>query len=89
MCHIWVNGLMGKESACQCRRHRRHGFKPWVRKIPLRRKWQPILVFLPGKSHGQRSLAGYSPWGHKESDMTKQLNTHTHTHTYTHTPINV
>ena len=36
---------------------------PWVRKILWRRKWQPILVFLPGKSHGQRSLAGYSPWG--------------------------
>ena len=39
-----------------------------------RRKWQPAPVFLPGKSHGQRSLAGYSPWGHKESDMIKRLN---------------
>ena len=38
---------------------------------PLERKWLPILVFLPGKSHGQRSLAGYSPWGHKESDTTE------------------
>ena len=37
------------------------------------RKWQPTLVFLPGEFHGQRSLAGYSPWGCKESDMTKQL----------------
>ena len=44
---------------------------PWVGKIPWRRKWQPIPVFLPEKSHGQRSLAGYSPWGRKESDMTK------------------
>ena len=47
----------------------------WVRKSPWRRKWQPAPVFLPGKSHGQRSLVGYSPWGHKESDMTKKLNT--------------
>ena len=38
---------------------------------PWRRKWTPIPVFLPGKSHGQRSLAGYSPWGCKESDMTE------------------
>ena len=47
--------------------------------FPWRRKWQPTPVFLPGKSHGWRSLAGYSPWGHTESDMTEQLNTHTHT----------
>ena len=46
----------GKESACQGRRLR---FDPWVRKIPWRRKWQPTPVFLPGESHGQRSLAGY------------------------------
>ena len=43
----------------------RSGFDPWVRKIPWRRKWQPTPVFLPGKSHGQRSLVGYSPWGCK------------------------
>ena len=56
----WLNG---KESTYRsCRRHR---FHPWVRKIPWRQKWWPIPVFLPGKSHGQRSLAGYSPWGHK------------------------
>ena len=41
--------------------------------MPWRRKWQPTPVFLPGKSQGQRGLVGYSPWGHKESDMTKQL----------------
>ena len=46
-------------------------FSPWVRKIPWRRKWQSTPVFLPRKSHGQRSLVDYSPWGHKESDMTK------------------
>ena len=48
----------------------RPGFDPWVEKIPWRRKWQPTSVFMPGKSHGQRSLAGYSPWGHKELDRT-------------------
>ena len=52
-------GSVGKESACQCRRGKRCGFDPWVRKIPSRGKWQPIPVFLPGKSYGQRSLAGY------------------------------
>ena len=45
--------------------YRRAGFDPWVGKIPWRRKWQHTPVFLPGKSHGQRSLAGCSPWGHK------------------------
>ena len=38
---------------------------PWIRKIPWRRKWQPSPIFLPEKSHGQRNLAGYSPYGHK------------------------
>ena len=56
----WCNG---KESACQCRRR---GFDPWVGKIRWRRKWQPTPVLMPGESHGQRSLSGYSPWGHKE-----------------------
>ena len=51
----------------------RPGFDPWVRKIPWRRKWQSTPVLLPGKSHGQRSLVGYSPWGHKESDTTERL----------------
>ena len=51
----------GKETACQCRRHKRHGFHPLVQKILWRRKWQPTPAFLPGESHGQRSLAGYSP----------------------------
>ena len=65
------SGASGKEPACQCRRQKRHGFNPWVRKIPWRRKWQPTLGFLPEESHGQRNLAGYSPWDHKESDMTE------------------
>ena len=53
-----------KEFTCQCRRH---GIDPWVRKIPWRRKWQPTLVFLPGKSHGQRSLVSYRPRGWQKS----------------------
>ena len=55
----------GKEPACQCRRHKEYRFDPWVRKISWRRKWQSTPVFLPGESHGQRNLAGYSPWGRK------------------------
>ena len=46
-------------------------FDPWVGKILWRRKWQPAPVFLPGKFHRQRSLAGYRPWGHKELDITE------------------
>ena len=72
---IGLNGppwwLSGEEPAFQCRRH---GFNPWVRKIPWIRKWQHTPVFLPGKSHGQRSLVGYRPWGGKESDTTERLN---------------
>ena len=50
-------------------RHKRHGFDPWVRKIPWRRTWQPTPAFLPGKCHRQWSLVGYSPWDCKELDM--------------------
>ena len=57
---------VGKESACS----------PWVRKIPWRRKWQTTPVFLPAEFYGHRNLVGYSPWGHKESDMTNQINHH-------------
>ena len=53
-----------------------HGFNPWVRMVPWRREWQPSPVFLPGKSHGQRSLWGYIEWNHKEMDMTEQLSAH-------------
>ena len=60
---VWgfPGGASGKEPTCQCRRHKRHRFGPWVKKIPWRRVQQPTPVFLPGESHGQRSLAGYSP----------------------------
>ena len=51
---------------------------PGLGKIPWRKKRQPIPVFLPGESHGQRSLVGYSPWGRKESDTTVRLSTHAH-----------
>ena len=65
--HLWIyrsfpGGFSSKESACKSRRCR---FDSWVGKIPWRSKWQPTPVFLPRKSHGQRSLVGYSPWGHK------------------------
>ena len=71
--------LSNKEPACQCWRHRRHVYDPWVRKIHCRRKWQPTPVFLPGKSHGQRSMVGYSPWDcGVEHDLATE---HTHTDT--------
>ena len=83
--------LNGEESICQCRRHRRCEFDPWVGKLSWRRKWQPTPVFLPGEAHGQGSLAGYNPCRPKESDTSEKLcacmhvHTHTQTHTHTHT----
>ena len=68
---IFPGGSSGKEPAYQCRRHQRHGFDPWVRKICWRRSRQPTPVFLPGEPHEQRSLVGYSSKSHKESDMTE------------------
>ena len=59
---------------------------PVLGKIPWKRQWQPTPVFLPREFHGQGSLAGYSPWGHKESNMTEQL-MQTHAHTPTHTKL--
>ena len=86
--------LSSKESAYKCKSHRSWRLHPWVRMIPWRRKWQPTPVFLPGKPHGQRSLAAYSPWGCKELDTTEWLSCDTrkvcvyiHTHTHTHTRI--
>ena len=69
----------GEEFACKCRRRKRHRFNPWVWKSPWRRAWQPAPLFLPGESHGQRTLAGYSPWGNKESNTTEHTCTPTHT----------
>ena len=70
---IFPDGTSSKDSARQCGNHRRYRFHPWVRKIPWRWKWQPAPVFLPGKSHEQRSLVGCSPrvtkseltWAHR------------------------
>ena len=81
----WVKNLPAIQ------RHRRHGrrrFDPWVGKIPWKRKWQPTAVSLPRQFHGQRSLLNYSPYSHKESEMTENVHayTHTQTHTHTHTP---
>ena len=72
---LWLSsdfpgGSDGKSLCLQCGRP---GFHPWVGKIRWRRKWQSTPVLLPGKSHGQRILVGYSPWGLKESDTTEQL----------------
>ena len=55
----------GKEPASQCRRPKRCGFNPWVGKISRKRAWHPTPVFSPGEAHGQRGLAGYSPWGRR------------------------
>ena len=75
-------GASDKEPTYQCRKHDRGVFSPWVGKIPWRKEWHTAPVFLPRKFHGQRSLLGYNPGGHKESDMTEQLSTHTeHAHT--------
>jgi len=66
---------------CQFRRHQRRGFNPWVRKIPWKRAWQPTPVLLPRKSHGWRSLVGYSPWGSQRvrHDWVTSLKSYKHT----------
>ena len=64
-------GASVKESAHRRRRHKRCEFDPWVRKIPGRREWKLTPVFSPVKFLGQRSLEGYSPWGHKELNTTE------------------
>ena len=74
-CRNFLGFPGGKKSACQCRKCKRCRFNPQDGKMPWKRKWQPTPVFLPGKSHGHRSLAGYSPWGRKKSDRTEQLST--------------
>ena len=85
--HYWATSLLhffkvtkglprwcgGKESTCQCRRHKGHGFYPWVGEMPWSMKWQPTPVFMPGKFHRQRNLPDYSLWGCKESDTTEWL----------------
>ena len=76
---MWVQSLGGEDPLevgvvrkppASAGDEKRCGFNPWVGKIPWRRAWRPTPVFLPGESHGGRSLAVYSPWGHKEWDTT-------------------
>ena len=71
--YLWKVGTVDKESTYQCRRHKRCGFDPWVRKSPLRRKWQPTLVFFPGKFHRQKSLVDGVE---KSQTRPKQRSTH-------------
>ena len=83
----WASPMAPWQRIClQCRRQERCEFDPWVGKIPWRRKWQPTPVFLPRKFHGQRSLVGYSPWGHRVRHDWVCMHTHvcvrTHTHNY-------
>ena len=71
-------GLAVKNPPTSVEDARDEGSIPGSGRFPWRRKWQPTPLFLPGESHGQRSLAVYSPWGHKESDTTEATQ-HTHT----------
>ena len=73
-------GTSGKEPTCQCGRHKRHRFDPWVRKIPWRRAWQPTPMFLPGESHGQRSLVATVHGVTKSQTWLKWLSMHAYTH---------
>ena len=78
-CWVILFGLprwhSGKESDRHCRRRKRCGFDPWVKKVLWRRKWQTTPVSLLRKFHGQRRPVGSIPWGCKELDMTEQLST--------------
>ena len=80
---IWgfPSGTSEKVLPAQCRRHKRHGFDSWVWKTSWRGAWKPTTIFLPGESHGQRSLTSYGPYGAKELDTTEATQ-HTHTHTH-------
>ena len=70
----FLGNTSGQESTCHLKRH---CFDLWAGKIPWRRKWQPTPVFLPRKFHGQRSLAGYNPWGHRVGHDWVTERTHT------------
>ena len=74
-------GSVGKESASHCGRCRRRECDRWVRKTPWGRAWQPTPVFLPGRPHGQRSLGGYSPRGHRDIQLSVYVCMNTYTHT--------
>ena len=74
--HYWGFTGSGKEFTCPRSRCRRHRLDPWVGQVPWSRKWQPIPVFSSGESQGLRSLAGYSPWGHRESVTMERVRKH-------------
>ena len=69
----FLNGSAGKESACKADDTGDAALIPGWERFPRGGKWQPTSVFLLGKSHGRRSLAGYRPWGRKASDTTQRL----------------
>ena len=71
MVSCYSGGPHGSDGKKICLQYRRLWFDPWVEKIPWRREWLPTPVFLPGESRGQRSLASYSLWGHKELEGTE------------------
>ena len=77
----FLGGTSGKEPTCQSRRHKRHGFDPWIGRIPLEKGMQSTPVFFSRESLGQRSLAGCSPWGCQELDTT-EVTEHACTHLY-------
>ena len=79
---------MVKTPTCQCRRHKRCGFDSW-QEDSLQKDMQATPVFLPGASHGQRSLVGYSPWGHKELDVTEHSAEHTYTYVWLKNPNSI
>ena len=70
---LTILSLSGKEPACQCRRHKRHGFDPRSRRSPEGGNGNPLRLSLPEEFHGQGRLADDSPWDHKESDMTEVI----------------
>ena len=79
--------LSNEVHMCQCRRLSRGGFNPCVRKIPWNRKWYPAPVFLPGNSHGQRSLVGWLRSTGSQRVRCDWAHTHIHTHMHTHTTM--
>ena len=82
-CHS-PGGSASKEPTCKCRRCKKRGFNPWVRKTLWRRKWQLAPVFLPGEFHGQKSPVGYIAHGLGSQSRTRaRARAHTHTHTHT------
>ena len=76
----WHSGEKSTGQFRKCRRPQRRRFDPWVGKIPWRKTWETTSAFLPGKFHGQRSLAGYSPKGSQRVKHDEKLSTHAHGH---------